>query len=60
MLLPVVKIQSVFVQWNLGLHDRNFRARINNENFLRGATERNTYKRQEVIFARGFEAARAG
>ena len=36
-----------------------FFARINNESFLRGANERNTRKRQEVIFARAFEALRA-
>ena len=27
---------------HLGPHDRNFLARINSENYLRGATERNT------------------
>ena len=44
----------------LGTHDKNFLARINNENFLRGATERNIRSRQEVIFARASEALRAG
>ena len=42
--------------WAYALHHRNFLARINVENFLRGANERNTRLRQEVIFARAFEA----
>ena len=44
---------------NQGPHDRNFLARSNNENFLRGAIERNTRLRQEAIFARASEALRA-
>ena len=44
---------------NQGPHDRNFLARINNENFLSGANERNTRQRQEVIFARASKALRA-
>ena len=44
----------------MGPHDRNFLARINNENFLRGPTERNTRQRQAVIFARASEALLAG
>ena len=42
-----------------GPHDRNFLARINNENFLRGANERNTRLRQEVIFSGASKALRA-
>ena len=43
-----------------GPHDRNFLApTIINENFLRGATERNTHQRQEVIFARTSKALKA-
>ena len=44
----------------LGPHDRNFLVHINNENFLRGATERNIRSKQKVIFARASEALRAG
>ena len=44
---------------NLDLHDRNFLARINNENCLRGAIEPNTRLRQEAIFARASQALRA-
>ena len=44
---------------DLGPHDRNFFIRINNEKFLRGATERNTHQRQEVIFVRASEALKA-
>ena len=44
----------------LGPHDRNFLVHINNENFLRDATERNIRSKQEVIFARASEALRAG
>ena len=40
-------------------YDRNSLVCINNENFLRGATEQNTRLRQEVIFARASEAMRA-
>ena len=43
-----------------GPHARSFLARINNENFLRGANERNTRLRQEGIFARASEALRVG
>ena len=38
---------------------RNFLACINNQNFLRGATEQNTHQRQEIIFARAYEALTA-
>ena len=38
----VEKSLLIQIKRNLGPHDRNLFVRINNENFLRGATERNT------------------
>ena len=58
---PVSFFQYTFVPLilNRGPHDKNFLALINNENFLRGATEQNTRSRQLVMFARASEALRA-
>ena len=61
----ILFIDLLIIDWlisylDLDPYDRSFLVHIINENFLTGATERNTCQRREIIFARASEALRAG